>query len=208
MKKSIRLFIPLTTLRTLCLAFGFTLLSASCKTKEPVSENEYHSQYVNLAVSHGHCSSKFSGKVEHLNLELVPRADLGNPLEEMKLSFDINPNSLISCNDSSLSKKLKSPGLFLKEEGDLISFETTSTYTMGIDWYQINGVLTIKGVKHNVIWFATGIRGENETSPTELVLQGQLNLLDWGIDFDHFLFGTVNSPTNWLHLNMVIDLDK
>jgi len=208
MKKLIRLFIPLTALLSVCLVFGFTGLSTSCENTETTTEHKHHPQHINLAVSHGHCSSKFSGQVENLNLELIPRTDLGNPLEEMKLSFDIDPKTLNACNDSSLSEKLKSPGLFLKEEGDRITFETTNTYTMGIDWYQINGVLTIKGIKHNVIWFATGIREKNETSPTELVLQGQVNLLDWEINFDKFLFGTIDSPTNWLHLSMVIDLDK
>jgi len=208
MKKLTRLFIPLTALLTISLAFGFTLLSTSCINTETITEHKPHPQHINLAVSHGHCSSKFSGQVENLNLEFFPRTDLGNPLEEMKFSFDIDPNTLNACNDNSLSEKLKSPGLFLKEEGDRITFETTNIYTMGIDWYQINGLLTIKGIKHNVIWFATGIRDKNETSPTELVLQGQLNLLDWGINFDKFLFGTIDSPTNWLHLNMVIDLAK
>jgi len=208
MKKLTHLLIPLTALLTLSLVFGFTGLSTSCKPTKPINKNKHHPQHINLAVSHGHCSSKFSGLVENLNLELIPRTDLDNPLEDLKISFDIIPNTLNASNDSSLSEKLKSPGLFLKEEGDRITFETTNTYTMGIDWYQINGVLTIKGIKHNVIWFATGIRGENEISPTELVLQGQLNLLDWGINFDKFLFGTIDSPTNWLHLNMVIDLSK
>jgi len=208
MKKSTRLFIPLMALLTISVIFGFTLLSTSCKNTETITKSERSSQLINLAVSHGHCSSKFSGQVYNLNLELFPRTDLGNPLEDMKISFDIAPNTLTACNDSSLNKKLRSPGLFLKEEGDRITFETTNTYTLGIDWYEINGILTIKGIKHNVIWFATGIRKKNETSPTELVLQGQLNLIDWGIDFDKFIFETIDSPSYWLHLNMVIDLSN
>ena len=126
----------------------------------------------------------------------------------MKISFDIDPNTLNACNDSSLSEKLKSPGFFMNKEEDKITFKTTQVYTLGIDWYQINGQLSIKGIEHNVILYATGIRGKNEISPTELVLQGQVYLLDWGIDFDLFLFGTAQSPTSYLHLNMVIDLDK
>jgi len=206
MKKLTRLFIPLTALLTISIAFGLIGLSTTCKQFETVTER--NSQHINLAVSHGYCSSKFSGQVKNLNLELYPRTDLGNPLEDMKLSFDIDLNTLNACNDSSLSEQLKSPGLFIKEEDDRITFKTTTTYTMGIDWYQINGVLTIKGIKHNMTWFATGIRNKNETSPTELVIQGKVNLLDWGINFDRFLFGTIDSPTNWLHLNMVIDLIK
>ncbi len=216
MKKSTHLFIPLTVLFTLSFAFGFTLsfafgftlLSTSCKPTESVSVRNRNPQLINLAVSHGHCSSKFSGRIENLNLELFPRTDAGNPLEDMKISFDINPNTLNVCNDSSLSRKLKSPGFFINKEEDRIQFKTTQVYTMGIDWYQINGTLSIKGLEHNVIFYATGIRGENEISPTELVLQGQVYLLDWGIDFDVFLFGTTESPTSWLHLNMKIDLQK
>ena len=192
-------------LSTVCI---FTLLSTSCIPTESVTEKNASAQLINLAVSHGHCTSKFSGQVDNLNLELFPRTDLGNPLENMKLSFDIDPNTLNACNDSSLSEKLKSPGFFINNKEDRISFKTTQVNTIGIDWYQINGKLSIKGIEQNVIFYATGIRGENETAPTELVIQGQVYLLDYGIDFDIFLFGTAESPTSWLHLNMVIDLDK
>lgn len=207
--KTIKSFLLPTTIAViLSIACTFTLLSTSCKPSESVTEKKSSSQLVNLAVSHGHCSSKFSAQVENFNLELFPRIDVGNPLEDMKISFDINPNTFNACNDSSLTKKLKSPDFFMNKEEDKIKFETTSTYTMGIDWYQINGKLSIKGIEHNVTFYATGIRGENEIWPTELVIQGQVYLLDWGIDFDLFLFGTAQSPTSWLHLNMVIDLDK
>jgi polyisoprenoid-binding protein YceI len=208
MKSLKTILLPVTIAIALSMVCVFTLLSTSCKPTEPVTENKPSSQLINLAVSHGHCSSKFSGQVENFNLELFPRTDLGNPLEDMKISFDIDPNTLNACNDSSLSEKLKSPGFFMNKEEDKITFKTTQVYTLGIDWYQINGQLSIKGIEHNVILYATGIRGENEISPTELVLQGQVYLLDWGIDFDLFLFGTAQSPTSYLHLNMVIDLDK
>jgi polyisoprenoid-binding protein YceI len=180
------ILLPVTIAAALSMVCIFTLLSTSCK----------------------HCSSKFSGQVENFNLELFHRTDIGNPLGDMKISFDINPNTLNACNDSSLSEKLKSPGFFMNEEEDKITFKTIQVNTLGIDWYQVNGKLSIKSVEHNVVLYATGIRGEDEIYPTELVLQGQVYLLDWGIDFDLFLFGTAQSPTSWLHLNMVIDLEN
>ena len=74
---------------------------------------------------------------------------------------------------------------------------------MGIDWYQINGKLSIKGEERTVRFFATGIRNPKESVANLMILEGQVNLLDWGIDYDKVVNGRSNSvPTKWLHLNM------
>jgi polyisoprenoid-binding protein YceI len=71
----------------------------------------------------------------------------------------------------------------------------------------INGKMSIKGIEKNVKFFATGIKNPKETKTSTLVLEGQLNLLDWGIDYDKIVMGeSAIVPTQWMHLNMKIDL--
>ncbi|GFD72510.1 hypothetical protein HER15_08250 [Tenacibaculum mesophilum] len=56
-------------------------------------------------------------------------------------------------------------------------------------------------------FFTTGIRNAYESMSSELVLQGQVNLLDWGIDYDKLVNGQSSDvPTKWLYLNMKIEL--
>ena len=74
---------------------------------------------------------------------------------------------------------------------------------MGVDWYQINGKLSIKGVEQDVKLFATGIRDPKASKASSIVLEGQFNLLDWGIDFDKIVNGKSDPlPTKWMYLNM------
>jgi hypothetical protein len=42
---------------------------------------------------------------------------------------------------------------------------------------------------------------------SSLVLQGQMNLLDWGIDYDLIVNGeSLSTPTKWMFINMTIDM--
>ena len=78
---------------------------------------------------------------------------------------------------------------------------------MGVDWYQVNGKLSIKGVENDVKLFVTGIRDPKETMPSSLVLEGQLDLLDWDIDYDKIVNGKSDPhPTKWMYLNMKIEM--
>ena len=78
---------------------------------------------------------------------------------------------------------------------------------MGLNWYQVNGKMAIKGVERNVKFFVTGIRKPNESMASALVLEGQIDLLDWGIDYDKIVSGKSDPhPTKWLHINMTIDI--
>ena len=163
-------------------------------------------QKINMFVTHGHCSTPFTGNVEKLNLDFgQKRTDGGNPIENLTLSFEINPNSFIVCKGDELTNRVKTPGLFLGEEGRNMTFKSTNIYTMGIDWYQVNGELTIKGMSKEVKFFMTGIRDPKESMAKMLVLEGQLNLMDWGIDYDLIVSGKSDAhPTKWMHLNMII----
>ncbi len=205
--KSIRVII-------LTLAILLTSIVTSGFTEEMTSYQEYEGptiqaskQMINMFVSHGHCSLPFAGEVSALKVVIPHREDGGNPLENMTISFEINPNTFNVCRGEDLTKKIKTPGLFTDENFDKITFESTDLYTMGLGWYQINGNLSIKGVKREVKFFATGIRGSLEQETSKLVLESQLNLYDWGIDYDKIVNGeSGNQQTKWMHLNMIIDL--
>ena len=164
-------------------------------------------QKVNLFVTHGHCSTPFSGTVNNLKVNTPVREDQGNPLENLVLSFEIDPNSFIVCAGEQLTERVKTPGLFINDKNEDITFRSTDVYTMGLDWYQINGKLTIKGVENDVKFFASGIRDPKKSVSDFLIVEGQFNLLDWGIDYDKIVNGKSDTvPTKWMHLNMKIEL--
>jgi len=185
---------------------GFTKCT-SLNEKQIATSLKKKNQTINMFVTHGHCNTPFMGSVDNLKLELVPREDLGNPLEGMRLSFDIDPNTFNVCAGEELTEKIKTPGLFISKNKEQMTFRTTDVFTMGLDWYQINGKLSIKGVERSVKLFATGIRNPKESNSTSLILEGQINLLDWGIDYNKIVNGkSDNIATKWMHFNMRIDL--
>jgi polyisoprenoid-binding protein YceI len=199
---------------TLVVLTGVVLISAFSKdngtceklTKDTV-QNQKENQRINLFVTHGHCSTPFGGRVDNLQLITTVRSGQGNPLENMQLSFEIAPSSFVVCSGDEYTKQVKTPGLFIDETHNKMIFKSTNVYMMGIDWYQINGVLSIKGIEKDVKFFASGIRDPKESISTFLIVEGQVNLLDWGIDYDKIVFGeTSSTPTKWMHLNMKIQI--
>ncbi len=161
-------------------------------------------QTINMFVTHGHCSTAFAGKLDRLTVDFGElRNDGGNPVENMKMSFEINPNTFNVCAGDELTAKIKTPGLFIGKENENITFRSTDVYTMGLDWYQVNGKLSIKGVERSVKFFVTGIRDPKESRPNAMVLEGQFDLQDWGIDYDKIVNGKpAIVPTKMVHLNM------
>ena len=206
-KKSILLG---AVLLTVILISGYT---KSTSTDIPKEKNEVmetiENKTINMFVTHGHCSTPFSGVVEDLKVDIPARLDAGNPLENMSVSFEVNPNSFAVCRKDAaeLTKRIKTKGVFIGDNNEKIIFRTTNVYVMGVDWYQINGKMSIKGVEREVKFFATGIRNSYDSMSSELVLQGQVNLLDWGIDYDKLVNGQSSDiSTKWLYLNMKINL--
>jgi len=208
MKKIKIIILPLLALSILVIANGRTKSNSSYqKIKQVVLNKKNQNQTINMFVTHGHCSTPFGGKIDKLNIIAPKRNDLGNPLEGMIISFEIDPNSFVSCKGADITKKVKTPGLFIDKNNEKITFKSTNVYTMGLDWYQVNGTFSIKGVEKNVTFFATGIRKPNDTSPSFLILEGQLKLLDWGIDYDLIVNGKSDQTVRkWLHLNMKIGM--
>ena len=143
-----------------------------------VLENEQN-QTINMFVTHGHCSTPFAGVVDDLTVSAPIRTDLGNPLEDMKISFDVDPTTFKVSRGDDVTERIKTPGLFINEQNNKITFRTTNVFTMGIDWYQVNGVLSIKGIEKEVQLFVTGIRDSKDAMASSLVLEGKVNLFDW-----------------------------
>lgn len=197
-------------LLTIVLVSGFAKSTSTVTPKEKKKVTEtVKNQTINMFVTHGHCSTPFGGIVDDLKVDIPVRMDAGNPLENMRISFEVDPNSFRACRGdvADLTKRVKTKGVFISDNNEKIRFKTTNVYVMGVDWYQINGVMSIKGVEREVKFFATGIRNSYESMSSELVLQGQVNLLDWGIDYDKLVNGqSLDVPTKWLYLNMKIDL--
>ena len=200
-KKSV---LVVAVLVTVFMVSGYTEVALVNKKVETVKTAN---KTINMFVTHGHCSTPFAGEVNDLKVEYPTRLDLGNPLEDMVISFEVDPNSFNVCRAKELTSVIKTPGLFIGEKNEKITFTSTNVYTMGLDWYQVNGKMSIKGIEKEVKLFVTGIRKPNEQIATSLVLDGQVNLFDWGIDYDLIVNGK-SSPvsTKWLYLNMKIEL--
>lgn len=196
-----------TTLIILAIATFAAIYSFTGETDYVKLIHPTPGQNMNLFVSHGHCSSPFSGKVENFDLQLTQRYDQGNPMEGAKLQFDINPATFAVCADREFVNKLQTPGLFWTDDAEKMTFKSTSIYTMGMDWYQINGDLTIKGITHEMKFMVTGIRNSQQRVATQLIFEGQINLEDWDIDYDKVIDRQSTShPTKWMHLNMQVKL--
>ncbi|WP_299156819.1 YceI family protein [uncultured Tenacibaculum sp.] len=200
-KKSV---LVVAVLVTVFMVSGYSKITLTDKKVETIKAAN---QTINMFVTHGHCSTPFAGKVNDLKVEYPTRLDLGNPLEDMVISFEVDPNSFNVCRAKELTPRIKTPGLFISEKNEKITFTSTNVYTMGLDWYQVNGKMAIKGVEKDVKLFVTGIRKPNEQIATTLVLDGQVNLFDWGIDYDLIVNGKSSEvSTKWLYLNMKIEL--
>lgn len=163
---------------------------------------------INLFVTHGHCSTPFSANIENLQVRFIQTSYCAREMEDIQLSFDLNPNTFTSKSGDAYNAQLKKPGLFTDASNSKISFRSDNVYTMGTDWYQINGTLTIKGVEHELKLFATGTRNVGETETSSLIVHGQLDLKDWGIDYDKIVYGDTNeeTPTRWMYLNTTLNL--
>lgn len=208
MKNIKKIILPFVVLLTIVVASGFTNGTSPWKevAENPELETK-HNQTVNLFVSHGHCSLPFGGIVNDLKITTSQRDDQGNPLEGMKISFAIDPSSFNSCVGEEYTAQVKTPGLFFSERHQKITFQSTHVYTKGVDWYQVNGTMSIKGVEREVTFFATGIRNPKDIMPSSLVLEGQMNLFDFEIDYEKIVNNNSREiTTKWMHINMKIDM--
>ena len=208
MKKIKNIVLPLIILAIIIVASGYTKNESNPSKKENLQTvDNKENQTINLFVTHGHCSTPFMGVVNDLKLDLASRSDLGNPLENMNISFEVDPNTFNVCRAEELTATIKKPGLFIGEHNEKITFRSTNVYTMGLDWYQVNGKMSIKGIEKDVKFFVTGIRDSKDTMASSLVLSGQVNLFDWGIDYDKIVSGKSDSvPTKILYINMKFDV--
>ena len=192
----------------LVLTVGFTKNTTVIQKKENELKGVREKLQANMFVTHGHCSTPFIGDVNNLKVAFESRNDKGNPLENMKISFDIDPKTFNVCASKELTQQIKTKGLFIDDRDSPITFRTEQVFTMGMDWCQVNGVFSIKRIEKKVNFFVTGIRNSNETEPTSLVLEGRLNLFDWGIDYNKIVgLDAQLDPSKWMHINMQFSVD-
>ena len=203
-----KIVLSLVVLVLIIVVSGYTKSTFVSQKNEAVLVLEKkQNQTVNLFVTHGHCSTPFGGIVDNLKVNVPPRDDFGNPLEKMEVGFEIDPNSFNVCSGEDLTARIKTPGLFIGENNEKITFRSTQIYVMGVDWYQVNGKMSIKGIEKDVKLFVTGIRNPNDAMASALVLQGQFNLFDWGIDYDKIVNGKSDTvPTKWMYINMKVEM--
>jgi polyisoprenoid-binding protein YceI len=208
MKKLKNIGLSLAALAIVAIVSGYTFsTSNNGKSNDFSVINPAKNHIMNMFVTHGHCSTPFTGNVQNLNVSFEKREDKGNPIEGMKLSFEVDPNTFNVCSGDDLTARIKTPGLFINDKKENITFRSKNIYTMGIDWYQVNGIMTIKGIEHDVKFFVTGIRDPKASMSSVLILEGQIDLLDWGIDYDLIVNGKSDPhPTKWMHMNMKIVL--
>ncbi len=199
---------------------GISMIIMSCsfddskiedqKTSEIVDDRDcdaVENQRIHMFITHGHCSTPFTGEVTNLFIDKTVRSDQGNPLENMKVSFTVDPTTFTECRRDIENSPILTQGLFINGKEEYMKFTTKETFTMGLDWYQINGIMSIKGVEHEAKLFATGVREVNETEASKLIIYGELDLFDWNIDYEKIVNGkSSDHPTRWMNLNMTVDL--
>ena len=174
------------------------------------AKSEQANQLINLFVTHGHCSLPFRGNVQNLHISTSVETDEDTPFQNMEIAFEIDPSSFDAWRTHEYTERLRNPGLFTTgKKGETIAFHSTNVINMGKDWYQVNGKLSIKGVESDVKFFATRIHPSDEATYGSLIIEGQMDLYDWGIDYDKIVNGrTSEHPTKWMHLNMKVDLSQ
>lgn len=205
--------VKIIALPTLVLAV-FAGVTAFTKSKETTSAKEpnkvlliKNNQPINLFVSHGHCNTPYGGVVDNLLITAPKPTDNGNPLENMQVSFEIRSKSFKQCVSDKSSQNHQSAAVFLGEGNNQITFKSTSVKTIGLDWYEINGKMSIKGVSKDVTLNASGVRKGVSLMPSALVIESGVNLLDWGIDYDKIVKGKSSDRTyQWMQFNMTINM--
>ncbi|MCH2232136.1 MAG: YceI family protein [Crocinitomicaceae bacterium] len=211
MKKFKTVVLTLIGISTMAISCSFdeTANKADISTEfiDERNPNASKNQRINMFITHGHCSTPFAGNVTNFYLEKMEPENQGNPLEHMKVSFTIDPTTFRECRRDIENSSILTQGLFINGKEEYIKFKSTDVYTMGVDWYQINGVMSIKGLEKKVKLFATGVRESNQSMATQLIFNGELDLFDWGIDYDKIVSGkSSDSPSRWLYLNMTVEL--
>lgn len=63
-------------------------------------------------VAHGHCSIRFTVVVNDLKVNYPVRLDLGNLLENIEISFEVDSNTFNVSKAKELTLKIRTSGLF------------------------------------------------------------------------------------------------
>lgn len=187
----------------LLIAISTLTVTTAIQTSSFVKSEKDDRQVINLLISNNEKHYPFSGKIESLSVDLgEKRKDGGNPMENFKMSFELDPNNFIACADDELTLKARKLGEIEGESNNTFKFTSTKISTIGIDWYQLEGLFSIQGVEKKVVFSITGLRNPSESESKKLVVEGKVNLSDWGVDFED------NDMEEYFSLNMIIEMEE
>ncbi len=137
--------------------------------------------------------SELSFKVKHLMITNVKgefrkfTAEMeGNDFTTSKIKVTIDPSSIYT-NDDSRDGHLKNADFFDVEKHKEILFDGTSFKKLDQENYQLKGLLTMKGISKEVILdveYAGITKDPWGNEKAGFSLQGKINRLDWGLNFN------------------------
>lgn len=186
---------------------GSTILYSFNQKETKTTAPKLRANQINLFVTHGHCSSPFAGQVSNFLIDIPKGVIDHNPIEDLKVSFDLDASTFTACYTEEITKSVQTPGLFTSSNNEPISFKSTDIYTMGLDWYVLKGVMNIKGVEHEMKFMVSGIRDSKNLYSDYLIFEGKINLEDWGINYDRMVTGKDHeNPTKWMHINFKVSI--
>ncbi|MFT5723746.1 MAG: polyisoprenoid-binding protein YceI [Bacteroidia bacterium] len=162
----------------ICLG-AVAFVNRSMDGEEPIQlEENVKIGKANFAISHGHCNLGFSGDIE----QMVVQYPNSNP-RDLKVDFKVNTKSLkVPGCGNGLSAGIQSEEMFDGSGSNYIQFRTDDVFVLAYDWYQLRGIMTIKGVDKVARLRATPVRDGNGL--TKWILEGTIDLDAYGIQAD------------------------
>ena len=153
-------------------------VGSNLNRQEPVQPKENNINKANFAISHGHCNLGFSGVMEELRV-WYPK----NNASELEIDFTVNTKTLSvpGCGNG-LTEGVQSEEMFDGTGSNYIKFKTDDVFVLGKDWYQLRGIMRIKGIERVVRLRTTPIYDGKIV--TKWVVEGLVNLDEFGIHAD------------------------
>ena len=199
--------VAVTVISSGFIAYNNDGTEAPTKCGEPVAKVRPVNQVINFAISHGHCVLPFQGKMDQLEvkfpqkpLEIVngsifPQIMEADVMKNLALSFTVNANSLNAEVGVTYTERVQSEAIFNGVNNEKISFTSREVYYLGENWYTVHGLLSIKGVSKEVYLRATPVYLKGTNIINNIIIEGDINLFDFGIDYDNNP-GHASSKTN------------
>lgn len=164
-------------------------------------ENTNDGTNLNLAISHGHCNMTLYGAIEELDLNIQK-----DDLFQTSVDFKVNTNTLLVNNDADggMTESIQKEEIFDGNGEQYIEFTTKDVFQLGENWLQLRGEMSVKGVSTDVKLRATPIYEQGNI--TKLVIEGQVNLYDFGIEYAEAMSETILNTERTMFINLVCEI--